>query len=204
MTSGTLLCRAYAERNSAIDFKQAGAALTAADAHRYHAPFGLAPAAFLEDMAGQPRAGHAEGMTDRDRAAIDVVLVVIDAELIARIEALAGERLVELPDVDIIHFQTLPLQQLRHGVDRADAHLVRLAARRRPGDKAAHRLQTALFPVLCFPQHNGRRAIRKLAGVAGGGGFFRGPPPPQPRDAPPRAVRAASPVAGGGEMRRAR
>src|SRR5258706_4350865 len=165
MTSGTLLCRAYAERNSAIDFKQAGAALAAADAHRHHAPFRLAPAALLEDVAGQPRAGHAEGMTDRDPAAIDGVLVVIDAELIARIEALAGERLVELPDVDIIHLQTLALQQLRHGVDRADAHLVRLAARRRPGDKAAHRLTTPRFPGPGLPQHNGPPAHPKAAGV---------------------------------------
>src|SRR5262245_16066268 len=58
---------------SAINLEQPGAALPAADAHRHHAPFGLATAAFLQNVASEPRAGHAEGMADRDRAAIDVV-----------------------------------------------------------------------------------------------------------------------------------
>src|SRR5258706_15323824 len=153
MTSGTLLCRAYAERNSAIDFKQAGAALAAADAHRHHAPLGLAPAALLQDVAGEPRPGHPEGVADRDRAAVDVVLLGIDAELVTGIEALAGERLVELPNIDIVDFHALALQQLRHGVDRPDTHLIRLAARRRPGDKAAHRLQPAPFRIPGFHHH---------------------------------------------------
>src|SRR5437899_11793129 len=94
-----------------IDLEQAGAALAAADAHGHHAPLGLAPAAFLEDVAGQTRAGHAEGMTDRDRAAVDVVFFGIDAELVARIEALAGERLVQLPEIDVVDLEAMPLQQ---------------------------------------------------------------------------------------------
>src|SRR6202140_3131883 len=114
---------------SAIDFEQAGAALAAADAHRHHAPFRLAPAPLLKDVAGQPRACHAERMADSDRAAIDVVLVGIDAELVARIQALAGEGLVELPNVDVVHLEALALQKLRARVDRADAHLVRFAPR---------------------------------------------------------------------------
>src|SRR6476646_5962092 len=106
------LCRS--SRRSAIDFKQAGAALAAADAHRHDAPLRLAPAAFLQDMAGETRTGHAEGMADRDRAAVDVVLLRIDAELVARIEALAGESLIELPEIDVVDLQTMALQQLRH------------------------------------------------------------------------------------------
>src|SRR5450631_3219730 len=115
--------------NSAIDFKQPGAALAAADAHGDDAPFGLAPAALLQDVAGQPRAGHAEGMADRDRAAVDVVLVGIDAELVARIQALAGEGLVEFPQIDIPHLEAVALQQFWHREHRADAHLVRFTAR---------------------------------------------------------------------------
>src|SRR5689334_24078628 len=83
-----------------IDLEQARAALAAADAHRDDAPLGLAPAAFLQDVTGEARAGHAEGMADRDRAAIDVVFLRIDAELVARIEALAGEGFIELPEID--------------------------------------------------------------------------------------------------------
>src|SRR5882672_4467898 len=84
---------------SAVDFEQACAALAATDAHGDDAPLGFAPTALLQDVAGQSRAGHAEGMADRDRAAIDVVLVGIDAELVARIETLAGEGFVEFPNV---------------------------------------------------------------------------------------------------------
>src|SRR5437588_10367871 len=126
---------------SAVDFEQACAALAATDTHGDDAPLGLAPAPLLQDVAGEPRPGHAEGMTDRDRAAVDVVLLGIDAELVARIQTLAGESFVQFPDVDVVDLQPMALQQFRNGVDRADAHLVRLASRRRPGDEAAERLQ---------------------------------------------------------------
>src|SRR6516165_12514137 len=58
---------------SAIDLEEPGAALPAADAHGHHAPLGPAAPTFLQDVAGQASAGHAEGMADRDRAAVDVV-----------------------------------------------------------------------------------------------------------------------------------
>src|SRR5437764_3179235 len=89
-------------RSSAINLEQTGAALPAADAHGHHAPLGFAPTALLQNVAGEPRAGHAEGMADRNRAAVDVVLVGIDAELIARIETLAGKGLIELPQIDVV------------------------------------------------------------------------------------------------------
>src|SRR6266481_3632932 len=119
---------------SAVDFEQACAALAATDTHGDDAPLGLATTSLLQDVAGEPRAGHAEGMTDRDRAAVDIVLLGIDAELVARIQTLAGEGLVQFPEVDIVDLEAMALQQLRHREHRADAHFVGLAARRRPGD----------------------------------------------------------------------
>src|ERR1051325_6070662 len=56
------------ENALAVDLEQPGAALAAADAHRHHAPLRLATTSFLQQMAGETRTGHAEGMTDRDRA----------------------------------------------------------------------------------------------------------------------------------------
>src|SRR5689334_4054928 len=99
---------------SAVDLEQAGAALAAADAHRHHAPLGLAARAFLQQMAGETGAGHAEGMADRDRAAVDVVLGGIDTELVAAIQALAGEGLIELPQVDVVDLEAGALEQLRN------------------------------------------------------------------------------------------
>src|SRR2546421_12562871 len=93
----------FGTRSLLIDLEQACAALAAADAHRDDAPLGLAPAAFLQDVAGETRTGHAEGMADRDRAAVDVVLLGIDAELVARIETLAGEGLGEFPEICVGH-----------------------------------------------------------------------------------------------------
>src|SRR5436305_1589557 len=95
--------------SSAVDFEQAGATLAAADAHRDNAPFCLAPATLLQDVAGKPCAGHPEGVADCDRAAIDVVLRGIDAKLVAGIEALAGKRLVELPNIEVIDLEAVAL-----------------------------------------------------------------------------------------------
>src|SRR5665213_2635663 len=86
-----------------VDLEQAGAALAAADAHGDDRVADVAaPAAFLEDMAGEAGAGHAKGMADGDRAAVDVVLLRIDAEGVAGIEALAGEGFVQFPEVDVL------------------------------------------------------------------------------------------------------
>ena len=51
----------------------------------------------------------------------------VDAELVATVDDLHGERLVQLPQVDVVDLETVPLQQLRHREDGPDAHLVRLA-----------------------------------------------------------------------------
>src|SRR3954469_2023719 len=83
--------------DSAVNLEQPGTTLAATDTHGDDAPLRLAPPPLLQDVAGEPRAGHAEGMTDGDRAAVDVVLLGIDAELVARIQTLAGEGFVELP-----------------------------------------------------------------------------------------------------------
>src|SRR5262249_42095230 len=150
------------------DLEQAGATLAAADAHRDHTPFGLATMAFLQDVAGQPRTGHAERVADRDRAAVHIVLGRVDAEPVAAIEALAGEGLVQLPDVDSVDLEAMALQQLRHGEHRPDAHLIRFAAGGSPGDETAHRLEAALLGVLGFHQHDRGGAVGELAGIASG------------------------------------
>src|SRR4249920_3996403 len=81
---------------SVNDFEQTCRAHAATDAHGHHAVFRLAPPALDQQMPGQARAGHAVGMTNRDRAAIDVELVGIDAELVAAINHLHRIGLVEL------------------------------------------------------------------------------------------------------------
>ena len=49
--------------------------------------FGAAALSFDQRVADHPRARHAVGVADRDRAAVDVELVVRDAEPVAAIDA---------------------------------------------------------------------------------------------------------------------
>src|SRR6185312_3613193 len=76
------------------ELDQPGSAHAAADAHRHHAVFGLAPLTFEQDVAGHARARHAIGMADGDRAAIDVHAIVRDAEPVGAIDHLRREGLV--------------------------------------------------------------------------------------------------------------
>src|SRR3954468_9367131 len=87
---------------SGEDLEQPGSALAAADAHRHDAPLRAAPLALLEDVARTARPGHPERVPDGDRAAVDVVLLRVDPQPVTRVQALAGERLVQLPQVDVV------------------------------------------------------------------------------------------------------
>src|ERR1700688_4734795 len=99
---------------SVDDFKQTGSTHAATHAHRDNGVFRFATAALDQGVAGQARAGHAVGMTDRDRAAIDVELFRIDAKLVAAIDHLHRERLVQFPEIDIVDRESVPLEKPGH------------------------------------------------------------------------------------------
>ena len=88
---------------------------------------------------------HAVGVADRDGAAVDVEQVVGNAELVAAVEHLHRERLVQLPQADVVDLEAEALEQLGHREDRADAHFVGLGAGDRHADVAAERLDPALL-----------------------------------------------------------
>src|SRR6476619_3286413 len=98
MCSGCRLARL----RSADNFEQARGAHATADAHGNDGVFGLAPAALDQGVTGQARPGHAVGMTNRDRADVDVELFRIDAELVEAIDHLHRKRLVQFPKIDIV------------------------------------------------------------------------------------------------------
>src|SRR5437867_2859694 len=100
----------------AVRLEEPRGALTAPDAHRDHAVARLAAQQLVGDGADHARAGHAERVTDRDRAAVDVELGRIEAETIAAVDDLRGERLVQLPHVDVVDLQTVAHEEL--GQDR--------------------------------------------------------------------------------------
>src|SRR5712671_4132678 len=60
-------------------------------------------------------------MADRDRAAVDVEFLGIDAELVAAINYLDGISFIQLPQINIIDLEAMTLEQARDRRDRADA-----------------------------------------------------------------------------------
>src|SRR6202040_3777600 len=101
-----------------------------------------------ERVSGEARPADAVRVPERDRAAVDVQALVRNAELVAAVEHLDGERLVQLPQIDVADLVSGALQQARNGEPRADAHLVRLAAGDREAPEYPERRQIALLGEL--------------------------------------------------------
>ena len=107
-------------------------------------------------------------MPDGNGATVDVEKFVRDAQLVAAIQHLHRERLVELPQADVADLQAGALQQARNGKDRADAHLVRLAACHGEAAEQAQGRNAAFFRQFGVHQNADGRSVAELAGVAGG------------------------------------
>src|SRR5881296_3502762 len=105
---------------SSANLEQAGRAHAAADAHGADDVTGAAALALDQRVADHARAAHAVRMADGDRAAVDVELLHRDAELVAAVDDLHGERLVQLPEIDLIHSEAEALEESRHGEDGPD------------------------------------------------------------------------------------
>src|SRR5262245_14454313 len=84
------------------DLEETGGAHAAADAHGADDVADAAALALDEGVADHPRAAHAVGVADRDGAAVDVEPLHRDAEPVATVDHLHRERLVELPEADVV------------------------------------------------------------------------------------------------------
>src|SRR5215212_7337987 len=92
------------------DFQKPRGPHAATDTHGDDGVFRLAPAALNQSVAGQPRPSHAVGMPDCDRAAVYVELFRINPQLVAAIDHLHRECLVQFPEVDIVDLEPVPLE----------------------------------------------------------------------------------------------
>src|SRR5690606_6637711 len=113
--SGRIPCRLLLSSHppGSAKFKKRSAAHAACNAHADDAILRIATAALKHNVAYHARAAHAVGMADRNRAAIDVEQVSRNAKLVAAVKRLAGECLVEFPQVDVGDLEAMALEKTR-------------------------------------------------------------------------------------------
>src|SRR4051812_37109034 len=95
-------------------------ALAAARANGGDAERAAAALQFTHERADDARTGGPDRVTEGDRAAVDVDLLLVDAELVDRMDRHVRKRLVELVAVDVTGREPLALEQLAR---RAAGHL---------------------------------------------------------------------------------
>src|SRR5579875_3355092 len=144
------------------DFEEARGALTTADAHRHDDVFHFAPPSFQQRVHHEARPAHAVRMPDGNRAAVDVEALVRNAELVAAIDRLHGEGLVELPQADVVEREIVPSQKLGNREHGTDTHLAGFA----PDDDhpaiKAQGLDVAPLGELRIHYDNRSGAVRQL------------------------------------------
>src|SRR5215831_13428985 len=103
-------------------------------------------------MAYEPCAAHPVRMANGNCAAIDVVLVVFDAEPVAAIHCLHCKSLIQLPQAYVIDLEPMTVEQLGDREYRANAHLIGCASRDR--DAAAGTEWPEIAPLGEFRLHD--------------------------------------------------
>src|SRR5260221_9825135 len=96
--------------------------LTAADAERREPVLALPLAELGDEREREPRARRAEWMPERDRAAVHIRLVAVEAELLLDCQVLRREGLVDLDDVHLLDLHACALQRLAAPGRGAKAH----------------------------------------------------------------------------------
>ncbi len=143
-------------------------ALAHADAHAGGRPACVAAAQLVQQRAADPRAGAAERVPDRDRAAIDVDPVGIELQLVDDRDGLRGERLVQLGQLDLVKLPACPVNRPAHRGHRADAHVVGVHPGRRGADVPGQRRRaSSLRGSLGHQQQPGGPVVQRR-GVAAG------------------------------------
>src|SRR5699024_3795790 len=99
-----------------------GHTLSAADAQGGQAELAIALAKAIDQGGGHAGTGGAPGVAERDRPAMDVERVVVDAEVLGRRDDLRGEGFVQLDQVHVVDAEAGIGQRPPRGLDRAQTH----------------------------------------------------------------------------------
>src|ERR1044072_5366239 len=141
-------------------FEDRRQALADADAHRRDPVLAAAAAQLTDQGGGEASAGAAERVAEGDRAAVDVELLFVDAELAGAGEHLRGEGLVELDQVDLLEGETGRVERAGNRQRRADPHVGGVDAGDAEGDDAGERVgaEALRAPPGGAPRPGGARA----------------------------------------------
>src|SRR6266545_2724136 len=99
-------------------FEERSLALADADTERCDPIAAAAAAQLVQQRDDEAGAAHPERMADRDRAAVHVHLLLVEAEVADHRKRLRRERLVELDEIDLGERHTGPFEELAHRLDR--------------------------------------------------------------------------------------
>ena len=148
-------------------FEDARRAHAGADAHRHHAVLLLAAAQAVHQRRRAHRAGRAERMAERDRAAERIDFRRVEADIADHRQRLRGERFVEFDPVQLLLRDADLLQRARNRFLRPDAHDLRRHAGHRETDEARERRQVVVLERLLARQQHRAGAVGHLRTVAG-------------------------------------
>src|SRR4029079_4477824 len=121
IVSSTAMIAASSSRFAAVamtgilhPFERERDSLADSDAHGRKRELAAGLLQLLGRGQSETRSGHAEGVTERDRAAVGVHsrIVVSDPEFAKHGKSLRGERLIELDHVEVGDLESQPLHQL--------------------------------------------------------------------------------------------
>src|SRR6478672_1866134 len=133
--------------------------LAAADAEAGHAALATRLLERIDQGDENACAARANRVAERGRAAMDVDLLMGDAEILHREHGDAGESLVDFPQVDFAGLPASLVEDLLDRSDGSDRELRRLLRMGRSRDNPRDGLK-ALFARLGFAgEHNGRSTI---------------------------------------------
>ena len=119
----------------------------AAEAERREALPPAAPPKLVEERRQDARARRADRVAERDRAAVDVDLVPVEAELVAIGQDLRGERLVDLDQIEVVDADppTFSIRRRTPWIGASNSHFGR-DVRLRVADDARQRLRRRSAP----------------------------------------------------------
>src|SRR5258706_8914538 len=105
--------------------ERGGDGAAAAEAQRREAEAALPTAELVEQGRDDSRSRGTDRMTEGDRAAVDVDLVPVEAELAPVRDGLGGEGLVDLDQVEVADRHVQLLEQLADALDRREEEPLR-------------------------------------------------------------------------------